>query len=408
MGLDDQHKTKEQLISELNELRQKYDSLKTSCETTIQNDRILLETIINHIPSSVFVKDKNYRKLMANNAHLLRMRAHLKSIGLDPETNILGKTDFEVTTLKISQDYFTDDQKVIGDGISIINKEEEGVDPGGNIINLIISKVPLLDHKGDIIGMVGITSDITELRQVGEEVQRKNKQLIKSNAEKDKFFSIIAHDLKSPFNSILGFSELLLEQVREQDYNGIEEYAETILKASRRAVDLLMNLMYWARSQTGRIEFRPEIISLKCLFKETLLLFDDIAKQKNILIKRDLPEHIKVVADKAMISTVLRNLVSNAIKFTHSGGTIQISTEIIASEVLVSVIDDGIGISEGDLKKLFRIDENQSTLGTQNEEGTGLGLILCKEFIKKHDKKIWVESKKDKGSTFYFTLQLHT
>ncbi len=404
MDLEDQHKTKAQLIKELNLLRHAYDSLKSATEENIANDRILLHTIINNLPSSVFVKDINYRKTHANNSHLSRMRAHLKSIGLDSEVGILGKTDFEVTPHEISQEYFADDQKVIEFGESILNKEEAGINPDGKPINLIITKVPLLDRNSKIIGMVGITSDITELRQVGEEIKRKNKELVKTNAEKDKFFSIIAHDLRSPFVSIMGFSEVLLMQVKNKDYEGIEEYASIILKSSTRALDLLMNLMDWARSQTGRLAFNPEDIILSDHIDENLLIFDEIAAQKKVSIEKNMLPEIKVYADKAMISTVLRNLISNAIKFTHTGGVIQIATELSTDDVMVSVKDNGVGISKENVSKLFHIDENQSTRGTQNEKGTGLGLILCKEFIGKHKGRIWVESEAGNGSTFRFSL----
>lgn len=404
--MKDQEKTKEQLITELEELRKENHTLKSSTTTIIQNDQILLDTIINNIPSSIFVKDKNFRKLLANKAHLLRMKAHLNSLGLDADIDIIGKTDFEVTSSEISEEYFADDRKVIENGESIILKEESGYSPNGKPINQLITKVPLLNCREEIIGMVGITTDITELRQIGEEVERKNKQLIKSNAEKDKFFSIIAHDLRSPFNSILGFCEMIIEEVEEKNLEKIEEYANIILKSSSRAVDLLMNLMYWAQSQTSGIKFNPREMALSDLVEETLLLYEDIARQKSISIETDLPENITLSVDKAMMSTVLRNFISNAIKFTHRGGKILISAKLLEGEVVVSVKDSGVGIPEGVLEKLFRIDENHSTLGTQNEKGTGLGLVLCKEFIENHNGKVWVESELAKGSVFGFNIPI--
>ena len=402
--MKDQEKTKEQLIAELEESRKEIQSLKYSTAAIKQNDQILLNTIINNIPSSVFVKDKNFRKLLANKAHLLRMKAHLKSLDLDAEIDIIGKTDFEVTSSEISEEYFVDDRKVIENGESIILKEESGYNPNGEPTNQLITKVPLLDCRGEIKGMVGITTDITELRQIGEEVERKNKQLIKSNAEKDKFFSIIAHDLRSPFNSILGFCEMILEEVEAKNLEKIEEYANIILKSSSRAVYLLMNLMYWAQSQTSGIKFNPRDMVLTDLIEEALLLYEDIARQKSISIDTDLPKNIILSVDKSMMSTVLRNFISNAIKFTHSGGKILISAELIENEVFVSVKDSGVGISDVVLEKLFRIDENHSTLGTQNEKGTGLGLVLCKEFVENHNGKVWAKSELGKGSVFGFNL----
>ncbi|MEI6436258.1 MAG: HAMP domain-containing sensor histidine kinase, partial [Bacteroidota bacterium] len=224
------------------------------------------------------------------------------------------------------------------------------------------------------------------------------------NAEKDKFFTIIAHDLKSPFNSIVGFSNLLVEQVREKDFEGIEKYAGIILKSSDRALELLKNLMEWARSQTGRIEFSPEYFEIVVVINEIILSFDDIARQKSIIINKAIPPSAPVFADKAMINVILRNLVSNAIKFTMPGGMITISANEKQSELTVTVSDTGVGISNDRIEKLFRIDESFSTAGTNNERGTGLGLILCKEFVEKHGGKIWVNSEKGKGSDFNFTV----
>lgn len=251
-----------------------------------------------------------------------------------------------------------------------------------------------------------IARDVTDRKQAKEEIKSKNKELEELNAQKDKFFSIIAHDLKSPFNSIVGFSKLLVEKVRVKDYDSVSKYAGIIEQSSNRAMDLLMNLMEWSRSQTGRMEFNPEYIEMVSLINETALLFDDIAAQKTISIVSDLPANAHVYADKAMISTVLRNLISNAVKFTYPGGKIIISAQENQNELKVSVSDNGVGISKSRLEKLFRLDENYSTSGTNNEKGTGLGLILCKDFVEKHEGNIWAKSEVGKGSTFYFTVPI--
>ena len=250
----------------------------------------------------------------------------------------------------------------------------------------------------------GIIQDITERKQAEENLVNLNLQLKELNATKDKFFSIIAHDLRSPFNAILGFSNLLVEQMKSREYEGIEEYAGVIHNSSHRAMDLLINLLEWSRSQTGRIEFNPEYVEMGSLIKEVTALLNDTAQQKSITIFRESPDTLSVFVDKAMISTVLRNLISNAIKFTHPGGTIVISAEQNPDKLLVTVSDNGIGIKKETIDKLFLIEESYSTAGTQNEKGSGLGLLLCKEFILKHKGKIWVESELGKGSKFRFTL----
>lgn len=231
-------------------------------------------------------------------------------------------------------------------------------------------------------------------------------RLTKLNATKDKFFSIIAHDLKSPFNAILGFSNLMMNQVKENDFEGIDKFAEIIHQSSMRAIELLMNLMEWTRSQTGRMEFNPEFVEMSQMIKDIVELLIDSANQKSIKINLRIPQTLPAIADKAMISTVLRNLVSNAIKFTNQGGEIILAAGQKDDELMVFVKDNGVGMEKHDIEKLFKIDEIYSKSGTLKEKGTGLGLILCKDFIEKHNGKIWLESEKGVGSTFYFSIPI--
>ena len=249
-----------------------------------------------------------------------------------------------------------------------------------------------------------IVHDITERKRTEELLKKSENNLREINAAKDKFFNIIAHDLRSPFSSILGFSSLLDEQMEAKDYEGIEEYASYIHKSATHAMSLLENLLNWSRSQTGKMEFKPEYIDLKELLDEALLSLNDVSVQKTISIKTKTDKNVPVIADRTMTGIILRNLISNAIKFSHPGGEIFVSAEQNPNEILVSVKDGGVGITREDMTKLFRIDTNHTTLGTNREKGTGLGLLLCKEFIEKHGGKIWVESEEGKGSTFYFTL----
>lgn len=240
------------------------------------------------------------------------------------------------------------------------------------------------------------------------ELERKVIEIEDLNKTKDKFLSIISHDLRSPFNSIIGFSNLLVDQIRKEDHTGIDKYAEIINLSSKKAMDLLTNLMEWSQSQTGRMEFHPEYFELIELIHDTELLLSGAIKQKSIRISKNIPDNMPVFGDKKMISTVLRNLISNAIKFTYPEGRIRISVEEKQKELLVSVSDSGVGISKANSQKLFKIDQPFSTTGTKNENGTGLGLILCKEFVEKHDGKIWVESEEGKGSSFYFTIPMRS
>lgn len=252
--------------------------------------------------------------------------------------------------------------------------------------------------------IISVISDITVRKMAENKLLASESSLKELNSTKDKFFSIIAHDLKSPFNGILGFSELLIEQIRNKDYTGIDKYAEIIHKSSRQTVNLLTNLMDWSRSQTGRMEFNPEYIEAIVLIKSVKELLNISANQKSINITLDLPEKLIIYADKFMLETVLRNLISNAIKFTPKKGNILISVDEKEKDFLFLVKDNGVGIEKKNLEKLFQIDEDFSSLGTDNETGTGLGLILCKDFIQKHKGKIWIKTEPGLGSKFYFSI----
>ncbi len=246
-------------------------------------------------------------------------------------------------------------------------------------------------------------SKLTRLLQ-REQIIKQNQALFESNAQKDKFFSIIAHDLANPITSIIGFSDLLRERVQEKKYEAVGHYAEIINQSVSSTHELLRNLMEWSRAHTGRMDFKPEPVDLNGLVKEAEQLFAGALLQKKISLTVHIPENTVVYADMHMISTILRNLISNAIKFTHVNGQIMLSVLKNPHEYLITVSDNGVGISKASLDMLFRIDQNKSTRGTQNESGTGLGLILCKELTEKHGGAIWVESEPGKGSTFTFSI----
>ncbi len=196
----------------------------------------------------------------------------------------------------------------------------------------------------------------------------------------------------------------MIESIREHNWNEMDKIAVAINQSSHRAFELLTNLLDWSRSQTGKMELNPEHFDLGETIHKVLKLADEAATQKSITISGDFPAATIVYGDNQMIESVIRNLITNAIKFTHPGGKIDISVENKQKSSVISVCDNGIGIPKEYLNKLFRIDAGYSTKGTQNERGTGLGLILCKEFVEKHKGKIWVESKEGKGSAFRFSI----
>jgi len=237
-------------------------------------------------------------------------------------------------------------------------------------------------------------------------VDQRTKELKELNATKDKFFSIIAHDLKNPFNTLMGFSELMINNLDAYDRQQITEFVNIIHLTSKNAYSLLENLLEWSRSQTGRIQLRPENINLYNLVVENISLLTGIANNKDIKMVNEVKRDTIALADRNMINTVIRNLLSNALKYTSKGGTVKISSELKDDRAVIRIADTGVGIQEENLEKLFRIDINFSTRGTEDEAGTGLGLILCKEFIQRNKGEIEVASTFGIGSEFSFSLPL--
>lgn len=244
-----------------------------------------------------------------------------------------------------------------------------------------------------------VVQDITQRKEYQIALEQLNKT-------KDKFFNIIAHDLRSPFNALLGFSDLLYKKHKQYDEQKREKIIGSIRTVAKSSYELIENLLTWSRTQTGKIEFSPEDTALKELIFESVYMMKTVAEKKGIKIINNVDCTHKVNADKAMFHSVMRNLISNSVKFTHKNGRITISCEEPENPkyIRINVEDTGIGMSKEQQKSIFRIDKQSSTVGTDKEVGTGLGLPLCKEFVEKHGGEIWVESQKDKGSAFSFTL----
>ncbi len=246
------------------------------------------------------------------------------------------------------------------------------------------------------------------LKVANKKVSDQNTELNELNATKDKFFSIISHDLKGPLNSLSSFSNLLINYTESLSPEEIKALATDLDKSIKNLFSLLENLLEWSRSQTGKIEFQPENFDLAELLEENKTLLEVQAGNKNIQLTNTNQEPIEIHANKNSINTVIRNLISNSIKFTPEGGSITLSSTIKPGSVQVSVKDTGVGMSKEVIEKLFRIDTKHSTKGTAEEKGTGLGLILCKDFVEKNGGTIWVESELEKGSTFSFSLPFPT
>jgi len=276
----------------------------------------------------------------------------------------------------------------------------------GFIINRVQYKLRFNLFKSNYL----LREEKQKTEQLFEETVAINEKLKESNITKEKFISIIAHDLKNPFFSIIGFSQLLVDNFDKYDVTTQKMYIEKIYNSVTYTHKLLDNILTWTFLQKKSIEIKLENENLFLLVKDTLELFKETLNEKSILLSNQIKTDINIKVDKNLLATILRNLVSNAIKFTPNGGNIKITSDFITVDninyIKISVKDSGVGISKEKLLKLFKITEKVSTKGTNNETGTGLGLILCKEFVEKHGGKIWVESEAGNGSNFIFTIQL--
>jgi PAS domain S-box-containing protein len=527
-------------------------------EEKYNKERILLRTLIDNLPDGIYAKDIECRKTIAN-------LADVRNIGLVKESEVLGKTDFELFPREEASAFYADDQTVITTGNPVIDREESFIDKEGIKNWLLTTKIPLRDSDGKIIGLIGIGRNITvkkknelirealyqisestvitnimftlyarihqvisnlmdaknfcivlydekekmltfpymvdeydplitskkfgkglieyvikqgepmlidiqknialcktgevepvgtpaaiwlgvplkeEERTIGvivvqdyenakaygsdemqllgfvsgqiahtitrkrnaEAIEKYTAELKELNQTKDKFFSIIAHDLKSPFQGLLGYSQILTTEYATLPEEEKLFFINGIGELSQSAFRLLENLLEWSRMQTGRISFNPEEINLKKELSATLSLLIQTARNKEIELEEMINSDISVYADKNMLSTIVRNLISNSIKFTNQGGKITIDSDLFDKMVQITVSDTGVGMKQEDIGKLFKLDKNFSTHGTNKEEGTGLGLLLCKEMVEKNGGKIWVESKVGVGSKFIFTI----
>jgi PAS domain S-box-containing protein len=261
-------------------------------------------------------------------------------------------------------------------------------------------------YQSSINHFAVILSDITARKLAQREIAGKNKSLEKLNVEKDKLFSIVSHDLRSPMNGILGLTDIIDKEIDSFSKDHIREIAKSIHTSASSIVQLLQSLLEWSQLQRGNISFNPQNILLITAVRKCINLLKESARAKNMTVICAVPETITVFADNHMLESVIRNLVSNAIKFTAKGGQIEIgASETSSNNILISIKDEGIGMNSTILSKLFSLSEKINRKGTEGELSSGLGLIISKELIEKHGGKIWAESEEGKGSTFYFTLK---
>ena len=321
-------------------------------------------------------------------------------LGLDPQTTVpsvelymscIHPDDAAFVKEKVDENFAYGTASEFG--ARLINQNN------GKVINTMSRTDVEKDKDGNFKRLFGTVQDITKLKKIEEKL----KEL---NASKDRLFSIIGHDLRGPIGSFKNLTELLISDFDFTDTKKLSNILKTVHRSATTTYDLLENLLLWARSQQNEITFSPVNCNLHEITGKSILLHQELANNKKINIINNTPKILTVFADVNMVRTVIRNLISNAIKFTNSDKSIYVSANKKENDILISVKDEGIGISSENIKKIFNSNENFTTFGTGNEKGSGLGLMLCQEFIKKHGGEIWIESELGKGSDFKFTLPL--
>jgi len=385
---------------------------------TQQNNIGIIYIKLGDLKNAILYSDSVYKSAVKNNYMILAVDAlkNLKDIYLD-------KKDYKKVV------YFQDKIQEIKDSLNSQNYIKNLTELQTKFdINKKNNEIELL-NKDKIINELKLTKSKTQQRyliilitlfilllifiirryryrvKINKILNAKNKKLNILNATKDKFFSIIAHDIKNPLLSFNTLTDLLISNIDKLSKDDLKSYLEDINKSSRNLKELLTKLLLWAKSQTNRIEIKKQNYNISESINDVLSQLEYNYKLKQINIINNVSD-TKVFADKNMITTVIRNLLSNAIKFTNKGGNVFIESNINNNYIELKIKDNGIGMTPEKMQKLFKIDTNQSTKGTDNEEGTGLGLILCKEFIEKNNGQITVKSKKNEGSEFIFTIPL--
>ncbi len=375
---------------------------RKKAEQALQEKTSFLSTIMETSPVGITTVDKTGTITYANN------RAE-QILGLVKE-EITSRT-YDAPLWKhtdIDGSSFPDEKQpfnIVKKTLKTVFDIQHGITwPDGTVVILSINAAPIKDNTGKFNGMIASFEDITELKKAEQALKEYSKKLEEANATKDRFISVLGHDLRSPFNTLLGFSDLLIRKVDKYDKEQLKTFASTIHTTAQHTYNLLINLLEWSKSQRDKIPFNPQTANLYTLAYETYMLLKESSEAKKIEIKLDIPEQLEIEADRDMVRTVIRNLLSNAVKFTRENGFIHVSVKETAQTVKIAISDNGTGMDETIKNSLFKIGETTSKKGTSNEKGTGLGLLLCKEFTDKHNGSIHVESEPGEGSTFIVTL----
>ncbi|MBN1118616.1 MAG: PAS domain-containing sensor histidine kinase [Bacteroidales bacterium] len=395
-------RSREELEKELENLKARFSELESRKANEVEelktelrelrHKQMFLEGIANSTFDGFLVVNPYGQKILQNQ-RTVELWKIPKEIVEDPDGR---KQVAHVMHMTVNPKQFVDEIDYLREHPNDKSRDElELID--GTVLDRYSS--PVIGSDGENYGRIWTFHDITERKKF-------EKHLTQLNADKDRFISILSHDLRSPFNTLLGFSELLKNKMDSLAPEKLRIIVDSIFKIAKNTHNLLEDTLLWASIQSKKINFTPIDFNLYDLVKEVVDILDPSAKAKQIEIKNNLDSSLKICADVYMMKAIFRNLVSNAIKFTDKKGTIRIEAQSDKKTASIKVIDNGVGIDQDALKKLFYFASIQSTTGTANELGTGMGLLLCKEFVEKHNGTIRIDSTENKGTTVDVSIPL--
>jgi len=363
----------------------------------------LLQDLMEYTPDVIYFKDAKGRLVMVN-------EAHAKGLGLKPE-EVVGKTDFDIHSKKSAERMVKDDLRVLKTGRPIIDKVERATRADGVDNYVSTTKIPRYDAKGRIIGLIGITRDITHrkrLEQLREEkalIEKKLEVAEELNKTKSEFVSVVSHELRTPLAILKESISLIIEETAGRINRRQKRLLDIAKKNTERLNGIIEELLDLSRIESGKFKLRYSLVDLNQVLKEQSGFFIKQARERGIRLEYILPKkHVNIFVDAERITQVVTNLVSNAIKYTEQYGSVKVELKVLENKVRIGVIDTGIGISTKDLSCLFNKFVQVAKTGGSEKRGVGLGLSIAKELVERHSGEIWVESKLGVGSRFYFTL----
>jgi PAS domain S-box-containing protein len=363
-------------------------------ETELRQRETQLRLVTDAIPALICYCDKDLVYLFANRTACIWYDRPLEDIIGRTSQELLGAEVIEVLRPRL-------EDVVAG---RTVTYEDERVYPDGIRRAVETTYIPHLGSGGEFLGFYVVVTDVTERRRAAQQTEAQRAELQELVSQKDRLFSIIAHDLKNPMSTIVGFGTILAERADILEPATVGEYAAMMRQAADQASLVLQDLMDWARSQDGRMIFEPDVIDVGEMIAHNLRLIEPQALAKSIVLDGGNASGLTAWADPHMSHTVMRNLLGNAVKFTPEGGRISIGVRPNGDWIEIAVSDTGVGMPEARAKNLFRLDVTESTDGTRGEKGTGFGLHLCKSLVERHGGAIWVDSREGEGSTFSFQL----